>query len=889
MFARLQEAFANTNNQNVTQQDFLDKQSDLSSNQFIMPGSGSVPLGLAGQTLDPLGGDFQTPSRYDLNKVVKSTDSPELTENATRCASSTIDQLLAIRNPSALDGYGCGWMYTPPVKGSSSPVISQGYYGDVNGPIRISNIKHPEYKKWFFNLEQAKRQILIDKCNAMTSCKDLAKDEFSSQCAWCDDRNQGIPVNRNGQLLYSNDPMGNCSSDSLYTSASTCPAPTAARQDATLDSSCELINGQLPVACIRKQIRAAGCGDGGALSLALSSATASNYIENLPSSDAVKIYNRHVSPPFNLEIFKQGRTTVDAVMREVRTLAGNMQQPPTSAIGAASRDLCTQRGALQKYDICNEYSDSAAPPFLLQCVQKIFLSMGGLGKGTMYPTESNITMYNAKGSLGGVRQYIQTIIDQTQSTNYTVQRDAMIQLLGITPDELIKRVPYTQGVEVFWFVPTPGVVIQRGNVMPIGGFLKRTIETKIVNLEAGPSRISQLNGNAFGCMLQLTDVRTPEDFKTTFQVTVDDGFFIAVNQPAGIDWETFLPRRWGDTTRAADEPGLFQNIGLQGPTTYTSQQPCSFFSTTPNIMKIYFEDAGGGWNALKIRPVNNVAQQILTPAHFSLTCEKRAPFLTFEVNRLSENFEELRNPYIFNQFCKFDNLRSINHVDNRNSVPGKKGFVRLNMNSTSSCISLRNIAFQSWKTMTAVVRFVTMPVKATFFSMASGKPGSGPYCCMVAYPNGNGTIRMEIHFRDKYGGGGIYRPEWSFDINQWYYFTIINTGSELNFRATSVSSLIQTGSIGSGPNVYLTSGQGGTFYSTNATWNPAPGQAYEACDVGFGTSLYKGWAAMYDDNYFNYDIAWVHFFDYATSDADLKKDAACEWVYTQFPKSLNSY
>jgi hypothetical protein len=73
------------------------------------------------------------------------------------------------------------------------------------------------------------------------------------------------------------------------------------------------------------------------------------------------------------------------------------------------------------------------------------------------------------------------------------------------------------------------------------------------------------------------------------------------------------------TRIAADEPGLFQNIGLQGPTNYTSTQPCSFYSTTPNMMKIYFEDAGGGWNALKIRPLNSAAQQTFVPSNFSLT------------------------------------------------------------------------------------------------------------------------------------------------------------------------------------------------------------------------------------------------------------------------------
>jgi hypothetical protein len=874
MFARLQEAFANDIDRD--QSTYLnDANIRYKSIPGIIPANFSLPLDDSIQTLDPIGQNYQTPVVPYPNHIIMPT-SPTLIENASRCSSSSIDQLLAIKNPSAMNGYGCGWMYTPPTKGSSTPVISQGFYGNADGPI--PNMKHPEYKKWFFNLEQAKRQILMDKCNAMSSCTDLSKDEFSSQCAWCEDRNQGIPVNNTGQLLYSNDPMGNCSTDSVYTSASQCPAPISTRQG-TIDQSCELINGQLPVACIKKQIRTAGCSDNGALSIALSSATPTNYIENLPSSDAVKIYNRHVSPPFHTDIFKQGKTTVDEVMKEVRALAGNMQQPPHSAIGAAARDLCIQRGALQQYDICNEYSDSTSPPFLLQCVQKIFLSMGGHGKGGMYPTESNLPFYNTKGSLGAVRQYVQTLLHNTQSTNYNVQRDAMIQLLGITPDELITRVPYTQGVEVFWFVPTPGVPLKNGNLMPISGFLKRTIESKIINLDTAPSRISQLNGNGYGCMVQLTDVRTPEDFKTTFQVIVDDGFFIAVNQPADIDKKVF-------TRVNADEPGLFQSIGLQGSTTYTSNQPCSFYTTSPNIMKVYFEDAGSGWNALKIHPMNNVAQKILTPTHFSLTCEKTAPFLIFEVDRSNE-FEELRNPGIFSQFCRFVNMTPFYRADDRSKVPGKKGFVRLN---SSSCMSLRNIAFQSWRTMTAAVRFTTMPVKATFFSMASGQPGSGPYCCMVAIPAGNGQMKMQFEHR---GLDGINRitpvPEWLFSLNSWFLFTIVNIGTGFIFKAQWLDTVVQSGNVGATKTIDLTSGRANTFYGINATWNPAPGQTREVCDVAFGTSVYQGWSSMYTDTNFNYDVAWVHFFEHVASDGDVKRDASCDWVYTQFPRELNSY
>ena len=431
MFARLYEGFANeaATKQNSGQPSFLQSQTKYykSINNIIPSTTSGLDFDDACKTMNPIGTDYEEPVVDYPNDIFMKTQSPQLTTFAARCASSTIDQLLAIKNPSALTGYDCGWMYTPPKRGSSQAIVSQGAYGNKNGPANISNVKLPVYQRWFSNLELAKKQILMDKCNAMTSCNDLTKDEFAIQCGWCEERQQGVPVNVNGRLLYSNDALANCSTENLYTSASKCPAPSADRQQAIQDQSCEPINGQLPVACIKKQIRSAGCGDGGALSIALSSASPTNYIENLPSSDAVKIYNRHVSPPFNTEIFVQGRTTTNAIINEVRGLAGNMEQPPTSAIGAAARDLCIRQGAFKQYDICNEYSDDAAPPFLLQCVQKIFLQKGGTGSGTMYPTSANLTFYNSKGTLGAVRQYVQGIVENTKSTNYTTQRDAMIQ------------------------------------------------------------------------------------------------------------------------------------------------------------------------------------------------------------------------------------------------------------------------------------------------------------------------------------------------------------------------------------------------------------------------------------------------------------------------------
>jgi hypothetical protein len=198
--------------------------------------------------------------------------------------------------------------------------------------------------------------------------------------------------------------------------------------------------------------------------------------------------------------------------------------------------------------------------------------------------------------------------------------------------------------------------------------------------------------------------------------------------------------------------------------------------------------------------------------------------------------------------------------------------------------------------MTVAVRFTTMPVKATFFSMASGQPGPGPYCCMVATPSGNGRIKMNFEYRNPSLGGNkqLSVPEWEFSLDIWYLFTIINVDVGLYFAAQALDTVRSGGNIGAVKFVDLAWtgwrwGGSSNFYRPNATWNPAPGQPLEACDVAFGTSIYQGWSSMYVDSRFNYDIAWIHYFDQNIREDDIRKDAACEWLYTQFPKSLNSY
>ena len=888
MFARLQEAFE-ADSQGVSHEDYVKNQNRYfnSVNHIIPSATSGLEINSALQSLDAMGQDYQNSVVPYPNDIFMKTTSPELSKLANKCASSSIDQLLAIKNPSAMDGTGCGWMYTPSATGSGTPALSKGFLGDVNGPTKITGMSRPAYQKWFFNLEHAKRQIMMDKCNAMRDCTEIQQPDFKTSCGWCGDRNQGVPVDVNGRLLYPNMTHGNCTSDNLYTDANKCPSSENSLEF-NKDSTCIPVDGRLSVACLQQTLKSAGCGSNGALSIALSSATPSNYIENLPSSDAAKIYNRHVTPQFNFEMFAQGKTTVNAVIQEVRNLAGNALKPPTTAIGAAARDLCIKRGAVKQYDICSEYSDGSAPPFPLECLQNIFLKMGGHAKGTKFPTAENLTFYNAKGSLGAVKQYIQSIIEATNSTNYTTQRNAMIQLLGITSEELIRRAPYVQGVEVFWFVPRPGVVLKTGQHNPITGFLQRTIETNIVQLQSGPSRVSQLNGGAYGCMVQLFDVRTPVDFKTTFSVTVDDGFFIAVSQPAEIDKTVFNSPR-------GDEPGLFKNIGLQGPTTYISKKDCTFRSTAPNITKMYFEDAGGGWNSHNITVIDPEARKLFKPVYLSLTCDARAPFATFEVGRKSSVFEELRNPGIFSQFCEFNQLTPHNNMEHRRQVPGGKGFVR--MNSSNGIMNLHNIAFQGWSTLTFAFRLQSMPISETLFYMNSGIPEeTGPYFAINMSQNGNAArvkIRSTISMAYLRGGAktGVSEQEkdtpYQLYINTWYLATIFHTETDVRLHINAIPAIAEGQGIGARSDITVSNN--GAFYGRNETLNPTPDQSLGAADIHIGCGGLIGRRGVVSTGGCNMDVAWVHLFDSVATDADIQRDAKADWIYTQFPKAPNSY
>jgi hypothetical protein len=868
MFRRLAEAFETGSNPHM---DYITQQNTYynAAPNMILSGTSGLPgFDKAIQTADMARqGDIQDYAVKNPNDIFMTGMSPNLTQMATQCAAGSMNDLIAAKNPNA--SIGCGWVYTPPNSNSPYPVVAKGALGNEKGPL--PGVDVPAYKKWYFDLQLAKKQMLLDKCKALKACSDVDQDVFQGTCGFCTDIGQGVPIDSVGKPLYPNEPRGTCSPNSIVRNREQCPPPPPGPQPVR-DKTCDPVNGRLSAACLYNTVLSGGCTDDGALANALrGSPNPSDYMATIRNGDAMKLYQQHANPKLNLNMFSQGdKTTVSAALQEVRQLASNANQPPSSALGASARDLCLQRGAVKGYDICSHLPDGTQAPFDMECLQSLFRKSGGQPKGTAYPSIANMAKYNAMGTLGAVKQYWSQLITAMKSadsfTDYATQREAMSQFLGITPETGITRAPYTQGVEVFWFVPVPG------NPQRVIGFLKRTIERDFVQLQAGQSRVPQIGGGAYGCFVQLTDVRAPSDSSIRYDVVVDDGFWIAVNQPADID-------KTAMTQQSVDTPGLFENLGLQGPTTYSGKSCSAIQAATPNIIKMFFEDAGGGWNAFQLTPHICGGANVLQSQYYSLTCDARAPFLTFEVAAKSGIFEELRNPGLFGQFVGIGGLEYHSRTDERVGVPGKKAFVR--MNSANSSINMPNIAFQSWKTVSFCVRLQTMPIKETLFHFYMGQF----YMAIIATPiNGStATISIEHNFS---GSTQMVATSYQLSLNTWYMFYVNNMKSGMNIYCNSID-----GFIASGGNATVTSlNANRSLWSLNGTWNPVPGQTSEVCNLMVGAGNFKGqWPGVYGSSSCSFDLAWIHFFDKPFSKEDILRESKSDWVYTQFPESYNKY
>jgi hypothetical protein len=195
---------------------------------------------------------------------------------------------------------------------------------------------------------------------------------------------------------------------------------------------------------------------------------------------------------------------------------------------------------------------------------------------------------------------------------------------------------------------------------------------------------------------------------------------------------------------------------------------------------------------------------------------------------------------------------------------------------------MANIAFQSWKSMNFVFRMYTMPVKETIVEFVMAQF----YLSIILTHTGGDTAQVSVEYNF---GSGVKTESTPFYLYQgvWYMFYIHNNKTGIDIQCDWYDGFESRN--GAGPTKQLIGNR--PLWSTNGSWNQVPGHAWEACNILFGNHQVNGdkWLGMYSTASFNYDLAWVHFFDHKMSNEDVVREWKANWVYTQFPDSFNTY
>jgi hypothetical protein len=551
--------------------------------------------------------------------------SKEITDYQNKCKSNSLDNLINTESPFAK--FRCGWIYQ---KGSPgyNPKVSVGNVGTSSGPIQFENTPSGT---WYWNLEDAKKQILADRCNSLTSCEDVGGPSYQN-CAYSTTKGVGVPVKSNGSLMYPNDEKLTAPPRSLVTTAGACPRPPAPGTPEyevarSRDVCLPLENGKLSRDCMLQQITAAGCKTDGALYKALTnSATPQNYAAGLENYAAFRKYQQLASPPLRDEVIRSATASKNMALNDFRQLAAKIDGP-YSELRFAAQDLCTKVGTFDTYDFCMEIQDGNSPPFPLICLQRKFRELGGQPAGTEYPSQQNISAWNSLSSWRDVITRIEDLKNKTNSKDQKVQADALQKFLGISPDSLRgSQIPRINGLETFWFNRA------------INGFIGRRVEPNGKFPEGwGWGEVERMKTGDMIEYLAMTNIRPPTDQNVRLRVETDDGMIATLNT------NKVLKDARGRYASTSDEFSLNWD---QAPTSHTANTCWQLKKNGPNYVNIWWQETYGiAWSQVYMAPCNGGSWQRFPPEWFTMTQEPDAPMLSFQVVR--SEFIERRMPSFF--------------------------------------------------------------------------------------------------------------------------------------------------------------------------------------------------------------------------------------------------
>lgn len=539
--------------------------------------------------------------------------------------SGGIDQFQHLTNlANSQDPYSrvrCGWMYN-----TQKPLNGRGAYGVSDGPFKTA-----AQGNWMWDLKEAKKKMHMHLCSQVKDCKDIDAFPYNGRCGWCSTSGRAVPI-ENGRVAYPLEPNLACGADALSTGGNGCPAPPVQIPGAeTVNRQvCDPMNGRLTRDCLVSKVKQAGCSDAGTLAQALRSGSDTNYIDVLRQSQAFGIYQQRAATAMDTNALQRGNLDTARALTEFMRVSDQAASGANSGLAYAARDLCVRAGEIDKFDFCTEILDTTRPPFALNCLQNIFLRMGGQRTGTMYPQASNINSeWNTQDNWGAVKRKITALKESTKNTNRATQEPAMMAFYGIPLEDktqpLMAQMP---GCEIFWFthqwdVSQPTMFLGRRirNTLPD---INQSVDLKARN--GGPSPQEMIS------FVYMCNLSVDSDKQIRVRATGDDGYAHTLNRPMTNMFN-------GKVVKDANE---LTNLNYFPPTTTTNDSTCWALSATKNNLLYGYWFQGGGGLYYKFEYQDNcntgVPWKAVPASMINLIQEPYAPMCAFEVGKNPENF-----------------------------------------------------------------------------------------------------------------------------------------------------------------------------------------------------------------------------------------------------------
>jgi hypothetical protein len=568
--------------------EFLTKQTDYAKNKLPVMLITDGILSNAKTDLKPSDPAFRTWDPNTRQSSLRNIDvgsypvplytKDQLLKMQEDCKSSSIDSLINTTNLKS--NVRCGWMYKKGVRGDQ-PALSTGFLGTKEGPAS-GLVKNVPNGTWYWNLDEAKKNILGDRCDALTSCSYVGSVNFAN-CAYSKTKGTGIPVDQRGNLLYPNDIALSAPPSSLITNRANCPLPPAPGTPEyelarSRDVCMPLPNGKISRDCVLEQITVAGCRKDGALYEALlNESTPNNYAVGLDNLLSFKKYQELASNPLMDSVIRTGYATRDLALGNLKALSKESSVVKNTPLNYAARDLCIATGKMDEYDFCDEMKDTSKGPYPLDCLQKAWRKAGGQISGASYPTSNNKRNYDLYYSTwGAYLNALKIVSANCKSNDAHTQKSALTEFLGIKETSVLnKQINRILGSEVFWFDDR------------IGSFIGRRVSLnnpKFPNFYTA-GNVENTGLNTHVSYYTTINVRPPYTMKVRIAIETDDGTVYALNRDIGRPSKTRHRPENNDTIIAANWD--------QAPTAYFGYVCWTLVANGPNYINGYWQQTGG--------------------------------------------------------------------------------------------------------------------------------------------------------------------------------------------------------------------------------------------------------------------------------------------------------